>query len=40
VNALKRMGGKIYGPGGAAEILDMRPTTLASKIAPLKIKRR
>ena len=33
-------GGKIYSPGGAAEILDIRPTTLASKITVLKIKRR
>ena len=40
VNALQRSGGKIYGPGGAAEILNMRPTTLTSKIAALKIKRR
>lgn len=40
VDAFKRSGRKIYGPGGAAEILDMRPTTLASKIAALKIKRR
>jgi transcriptional regulator with GAF, ATPase, and Fis domain len=38
--ALKRSGGKIYGRGGAAEILGMRPTTLTSKIAALKIKRR
>ena len=38
--ALERSGGKIYGPGGAAEILGMRPTTLTSKIAALQIKRR
>jgi DNA-binding NtrC family response regulator len=38
--ALERSGGKIYGPGGAAEILGMRPTTLTSKIAALRIKRR
>jgi transcriptional regulator with GAF, ATPase, and Fis domain len=40
VNALERSGGKIYGPGGAAEILGMRPTTLTSKIAALRIRRR
>jgi transcriptional regulator with GAF, ATPase, and Fis domain len=38
--ALQRSRGKIYGPGGAAEILGMRPTTLNSKIAALQIKRR
>jgi len=31
---------KIYGPGGAAELLGLRPTTLSSKIAALGIKRR
>jgi transcriptional regulator with GAF, ATPase, and Fis domain len=40
VKALERSGGKVYGPGGAAEILGMRPTTLTSKIAALKIQRR
>ena len=40
VKALEWSGGKIYGPGGAAEILGMRPTTLTSKIAALQIKRR
>jgi transcriptional regulator with GAF, ATPase, and Fis domain len=39
VKALEQSGGKIYGPGGAAEILGLRPTTLTSKIAALKIKR-
>jgi transcriptional regulator with GAF, ATPase, and Fis domain len=38
--ALQKSGGKIYGPGGAAELLGMRPTTLSSKIAALGIKRR
>ena len=38
--ALHKSGGKIYGPGGAAELLGMRPTTLSSKIAALGIKRR
>jgi transcriptional regulator with GAF, ATPase, and Fis domain len=40
MEALERSGGKIYGSGGAAEILGMRPTTLSSKIAALQIKRR
>jgi transcriptional regulator with GAF, ATPase, and Fis domain len=38
--ALRKSGGKIYGIGGAAELLGMRPTTLASKIAALGIRRR
>jgi len=40
MEALERSGGKIYGPGGAAEILGVPPTTLTSKIAALHIKRR
>jgi transcriptional regulator with GAF, ATPase, and Fis domain len=35
--ALKRAGGKIYGSGGAAELLDMKPTTLASRIKSLGV---
>ena len=35
--ALERSGGKIYGAGGAAELLDVRPTTLASRIKSLGI---
>jgi transcriptional regulator with GAF, ATPase, and Fis domain len=38
-DALQKSSGKIYGPGGAAELLGMRPTTLSSKIAALGIKR-
>ena len=30
--ALDRTGWKIYGPGGTAELLGLRPTTLASRI--------
>ena len=30
--ALEQAQGKIYGPGGAAELLGMRPTTLASRL--------
>jgi transcriptional regulator with GAF, ATPase, and Fis domain len=36
--ALKRCGGKIFGPGGAAEMLNMKPTTLASRIKALAIR--
>jgi len=37
--ALARAGGKIYGTGGAAELLDIKPTTLASRIKSLRIGR-
>ena len=37
VAALKACGGKVFGRGGAAELLDMKPTTLASRIKALKI---
>jgi transcriptional regulator with GAF, ATPase, and Fis domain len=33
--ALKQAGGKVSGAGGAAELLDMKPTTLASRIKAL-----
>jgi transcriptional regulator with GAF, ATPase, and Fis domain len=36
--ALKQCGGKIFGPGGAAELLNMKPTTLASRIKALAIR--
>ena len=35
--ALQASGGKIFGPGGAAELLDVNPTTLASRIKTLGI---
>lgn len=38
--ALSHCGGKIFGPGGAAELLKMRPTTLASRIKALGLKKR
>jgi formate hydrogenlyase transcriptional activator len=38
--ALAACGGKVYGPGGAAELLGMRPTTLASRIRALGLVRR
>ncbi len=39
VEALQKTKGKIYGSDGAAELLGMRPTTLSSKMAALKINR-
>lgn len=38
--ALKQAGGKIFGPGGAAELLGMKPTTLASRVTALKLNRK
>lgn len=35
--ALERSGGKIYGPNGAANMLEMKPTTLASRVKTLGI---
>jgi len=35
--ALEATGGKVFGPGGAAELLDVKPTTLASRIKTLGI---
>ena len=40
VKALKRANGKISGPGGAAELLGMKASTLASRISALRIQRR
>lgn len=37
VAALKESGGKVFGAGGAAELLEMKPTTLASRIKKLGI---
>ena len=37
VTALRRTGGKVFGPGGAAEMLGTKPTTLASRIRALGI---
>jgi len=36
--ALRKTGGKVFGPGGAAELLEMRPTTLASRIKALRLR--
>jgi transcriptional regulator with GAF, ATPase, and Fis domain len=38
--ALKKTGGKIYGPQGAAELLGLRPTTLSSRISALGLERK
>jgi len=38
--ALQQTGGKIFGPDGAAELLGMKPTTLASRIAALGLERK
>lgn len=38
VAALEACGGKVFGRGGAAELLDVRPTTLASRIKSLGIR--
>lgn len=35
--ALEASGGKVFGKGGAAELLGVKPTTLASRIKALKI---
>jgi transcriptional regulator with GAF, ATPase, and Fis domain len=40
INALKQTNGKVSGPGGAAEMLGMKPSTLASRISSLSINRR
>jgi PAS domain S-box-containing protein len=37
VAALDACGGKVFGPGGAAELLNVKPTTLASRIKALGI---
>jgi transcriptional regulator with GAF, ATPase, and Fis domain len=39
VRALEQTNGKVSGRGGAAELLGLRPTTLASRIAALGLKR-
>ena len=37
--ALTQAGGRIRGAGGAAELLDIKPTTLESRIQKLGIRR-
>ena len=36
--ALAACGGKVFGRGGAAELLDVKPTTLASRMKTLGIR--
>jgi transcriptional regulator with GAF, ATPase, and Fis domain len=38
--ALERSGGKVSGPGGAAELLGVKPTTLESKLRALGLRKR
>lgn len=40
IRALQRSQGRIFGPGGAAELIDIKPTTLASKLKRYQIDRR
>ena len=37
LNALKRAEGRIYGPGGAADLLGLKPTTLTSRLRAHRI---
>ena len=37
--ALRASGGRVFGPRGAAQLLSMKPTTLASRIRALRIRR-
>ncbi|TXN46890.1 PAS domain S-box protein [Methylobacterium sp. WL30] len=37
--ALSLTGGKVFGPGGAAELMGLRPTTLASRIKAMGIEK-
>jgi formate hydrogenlyase transcriptional activator len=39
LDALARCGGKIYGTGGAAALLGLKPTTLYGKMRKLRIPR-
>jgi transcriptional regulator with GAF, ATPase, and Fis domain len=39
LQALQQSNGKVFGPGGAAELLGMRPTTLASRMKSLGIRK-
>jgi transcriptional regulator with GAF, ATPase, and Fis domain len=40
INALKQTNGKVFGPRGAAELLAMKPSTLASRISALSLNRK
>ncbi len=38
VAVLERSKGRVYGPGGAAELLGLRPTTLNARLKKLGLK--
>ena len=38
IKAIEQCKGKIYGPDGAAAMLGMKPTTLASRIKKMKLR--
>jgi len=38
IAALRRSGGRVYGAGGAAELLDLKPSTLQSRMRALKLR--
>ena len=38
LSALEACNGKVFGRGGAAELLDLKPTTLAARIKTLGIR--
>ena len=38
--ALKESHGKIYGPGGAAELLGLKPSTLQAKLKKYRLNRK
>lgn len=39
ISALKKANWKVFGPGGAAELLGVKPTTLAYRIKKMKLKK-
>lgn len=39
-NAIERAHGKVYGPGGAAELLGLKPSTLQSRVKKLGLNRK
>ncbi|MEW8315558.1 MAG: helix-turn-helix domain-containing protein [Candidatus Thiodiazotropha endolucinida] len=39
MQALDQAGGKVFGKGGAAELLGLKPTTLASRMKRLGIEK-
>jgi transcriptional regulator with GAF, ATPase, and Fis domain len=39
ISVLKKCGGRIWGPGGAAEVLNVPPSTLKSKMKKLGIQK-